>query len=29
MEEVVPRYKFVSPLYYQKGKENEEFKQRT
>ncbi len=25
-EEVVPRYRFASPPYYQKGQENEEFK---
>jgi hypothetical protein len=27
-EEVVPRYKYASPLYYWKGRENEEFDQR-
>jgi hypothetical protein len=27
-EEVVPRYKYVSPFYYREDHENEEFKQR-
>jgi hypothetical protein len=27
-EEVVPRYRFASPLYYQNDQENEEFEQR-
>jgi hypothetical protein len=27
-EEIVPRYRFVLPFYYQKDHENEEFEQR-
>jgi len=27
-EEIVPRYKFASPLYYQENHENEELEQR-
>ncbi len=27
-EEMVPRYKFVSPPYYREGQENEEFEQK-
>jgi hypothetical protein len=28
-EEIIPRYRFVSPLYYRKDHENEEFEQKT